>query len=152
MLANPSKSTKPATHALLFSLPAHFLKRVKHIAVPVHYVYKKVVKGIIDMEHIPIALQPADPGTKLTSASVSFRAYDYATGVRFYPPVDPEHAKLMDIIKYSADRTFTIPDPSEDSPTLPFLLQQPLPSQMSHNVYRPAKFSCSPLSDVLTKS
>ena len=92
-------------------------KRVKHIAVPVHYVYEKVVKGIVDMEHIPTALQPADPGTKPTSAPVSFRAYDYATGVRFYPPADSEHAKLMDLVTYNAARTFTIPNPSDDTPT-----------------------------------
>ena len=56
-------------------------KHVKYIAVPRHYIYEKVAKGIINMEHIPTALQPADPGTKLTLAPVSFCAYDYATGV-----------------------------------------------------------------------
>ena len=70
------------------------------------------------MEHIPTALQPADPGTKPTSAPVSFRAYDYATGVRVYPPADSEHAKLVDLVTYNAARTFTIPNPSDDPPTL----------------------------------
>ena len=69
------------------------------------------------MEHIPTALQPADPGTKSTLAPVSFRAYDYVTGIQFYPPADSEHAKLMDLITYNAACTFTIPNPSKDSPT-----------------------------------
>ena len=68
------------------------------------------------MEHTPTALQPADPGAKPTLVPVSFRAYDYATGVRFYPPADSEHAKLMDLVTYNAARTFTIPNPSDDLP------------------------------------
>ena len=79
--------------------------------------YEKVVNGIVDMEHIPTALQLADPGTKPTSAPVSFRAYDYATGIHFYPPADSEHAKLMDLVTYNVARIFTIPNPSNDSPT-----------------------------------
>ena len=67
------------------------------------------------MEHIPTALEPADPGTKPMPAPISFRAYDYATGIRSYPPADSELAKLMDLVTYNAAHTFTIPNPSKDS-------------------------------------
>ena len=96
--------------------------------MPVHYIHEKVVKGIVDMDHIPTAFQPANPGTKPTSAPVSFSAYDYATGVRFYPPADSKHAKLVDIVTYNAALTFTIPTPYEDSPT-------PAHYLFSHNYY-----------------
>ena len=71
------------------------------------------------MEHTPLALQPAHLVTKPTSAPISFCAYDYATCVRFYPPEDSEHAKLIDIVTYNATRTFIIPNTntSTDTPT-----------------------------------
>jgi hypothetical protein len=81
--------------------------RVKHITIPVLWIYEKYLKKIIDLEHIPTALQPADPGTKATSAPVLFRAFDYAIGVRFYPPADSEHAELMDLDRFNASRSFT---------------------------------------------
>ena len=83
-------------------------KRVKHICVPVHYIHEKVIKGYIDLEYISTSLQPADPGTKATSAPILFRAMDYAIGVRFYPPPESEHATLMELSKYNACRKFTI--------------------------------------------
>ena len=98
-------------------------KRVKHIAVPVHFIYEKVFKRYIDFEHIPTALQPADPGTKSVSAPVLFRACDYAAGVRFYPPATSEHAELMALSTFNAARNFTIPNappakpPTDETPT-----------------------------------
>ena len=67
-------------------------KRVKHMAVLVAWIYKKVVKEIICLECNLPSFQPADLGTKSQSAPVLFQAMDYATGVRFYPPEDSEHA------------------------------------------------------------
>jgi hypothetical protein len=81
--------------------------RVKHITIPVLWIYEQYLKKRIDFEHIPTALQPADPGTKATSAPVLFRAYDYAIGVRFYPPAGSEHAQLMDLESFNAQRSFT---------------------------------------------
>ena len=39
-------------------------KCVKHIAMPVHYVYTGIVKDITNMEHIQTSLQAADLGGK----------------------------------------------------------------------------------------
>ena len=38
---------------------------------------------------------------KPTSHPVSFRAYDYATGVQFYLLAEYEHTKLMDLVTYN---------------------------------------------------
>ena len=76
------------------------------------------------MENTPTALQAVDLGTKPTLAPVLFHAYDYATSVRFYPPVDSEHANLMDLVTYNATHTFTIPNPSS-SAVLPMFDQLP---------------------------
>ena len=71
------------------------------------------------MEHISTVLQPADPGTKPSSAPVLFRAMDYAIGTRFYPPTDSEHAAHMELSLYNAAHTFTMPDHvSDDSLTI----------------------------------
>ena len=45
-------------------------------------------------------LNMADSGTKPNPAPVLFRHFDQAIGVRFYPPSDSEHAKLMDLGKF----------------------------------------------------
>lgn len=82
--------------------------RVKHIAVPVLYVHEQIAHDKIRMEYIKTAIQPADPGTKPTSAPVMFRAFDYLIGVRHYPPADSEHAKLMDLPSFNASRNFSI--------------------------------------------
>ena len=82
--------------------------RAKHIAVPALYIHDKVTRKFIELEYIPTSLQPADPGTKAQSAPVIFRAYDYAIGVRFYPPATSEHAQLMDLTKFNASRNFQL--------------------------------------------
>ena len=84
----------------------------------VHWIYKKVVKGIIGIELIPTALQHADPVTKPALAPLFLRSYDYTTGVRFYPPADSKYDQLMDFYIYNATHTFTIRISSFiDSPT-----------------------------------
>ena len=81
--------------------------RVKHVAIPVLFTHENIVREVIQMEYIKTTLQPADPGTKPQSAPVLFRAYDYLTGVRFYPPITSEHAKLMDLPTFNSSRNFS---------------------------------------------
>ena len=116
---------------------------VKHIAMPVHYIYKKVVKGttdiehiptesIVDTNHIPAALQPVNPGTNPILAPVLFRSYDYEIRVHFYPPAYSEHADLTNISTYNAACTVTIPilsssDSPVDQPTEVLDASFPLP-------------------------
>ena len=57
------------------------------------------------MENIPTALQLVDSGEKSRLSPVLFHAYDNATGVKFYPPLDSDHAKLMDLVTYNAALT-----------------------------------------------
>ena len=81
--------------------------RVKHVAIPVLFTHENIVREVIQMEYIKTTLQPADPGTKPQSAPVLFRAYDYLIGVRFYPPITSEHAKLMNLPAYNSSRNFS---------------------------------------------
>ena len=74
--------------------------RVKHIAVPIHYVHQQISRGLFNMCKIGTHLNMADSGTKPNPAPVLFRHFDQAIGVRFYPPKDSEHAKLMELSKY----------------------------------------------------
>ena len=86
------------------------------------------------MEHTPTALQPADPGAKPTSAPVSFHAYDYATGVRFYAPAYSEHAKLMDLVTYNA----AVHSPCLIHPKIcPLQFQLPLSGRMLNRMCLP---------------
>ena len=98
-------------------------KRVKHIALPVHFVYEKIMHGVVRLVKIPTSLQPADPGTKAMSAPVIFRVYDQAIGARFYPPAASDHASLMDLASFGASRQFVFPSEG------PVPLESPLAEQ-----------------------
>ena len=93
--------------------------RVKHIAVPIAYIHEKIIKNINTLHKIPTTLQPSDPGTKPISAPILFRTYDYAIGVRFYPPPGSTHASLMRLQLFATKNPTQPPTttPPESSPT-----------------------------------
>jgi hypothetical protein len=74
--------------------------RVKHIAVPISFMNEQVKDGKIELRKIGTKLNIADSGTKPTPAPIFFRHFDYAIGVRFYPPKDSEHYKLLELHKF----------------------------------------------------
>lgn len=74
--------------------------RVKHIAVPIHFIHQLISQGRIDILKIDTNLNLADSGTKPNSAPVHFRQFDQAIGVRFYPPPESEHYKLLKLDKF----------------------------------------------------
>ena len=71
--------------------------RVKHIAVPIHYIHQQIARERFEMQKIGTQLTPADSGTKPSSAPVLFRQSDYAIGVRFYPAPGTDHYKLSQL-------------------------------------------------------
>ena len=74
--------------------------RVKHIAVSICYIHQQISLGKFSMCKIGTHLNMADSGTKPNPSPVLFRHFNQAIGVRFYPPTDSEHAKLMDLDKF----------------------------------------------------
>ena len=74
--------------------------RVKHIAVPIHFIHEKINDGRFKMYKIGTNLNPSDSGTKPSPAPTHFRHFDYTIGVRFYPPADTEHYKLLQLDKF----------------------------------------------------
>ena len=115
-------------------------KHFKHITVPVHYVYEKFVKGIVHIEHIPTALQPADPGTKLTTnvgpciipCIWLCNRRTILPSSRFWACKNSWTSLLTILLVHSP---FLI-----HPKILPFQYQQPLPSRMSNEIYLPPKF------------
>jgi hypothetical protein len=71
--------------------------RVKHIAVPIHYVHEQIEAGKIVLEKVDTTLNLADSGTKPNPAPTHFRHYNYIIGVRYYPPPESEHYKLLEL-------------------------------------------------------
>jgi len=74
--------------------------RVKHIAVPIHFIHQQIANGKVDFKKIGTHLNMADSGTKPNPAPTHFRQFDQAIGVRFYPPADSEHYKLLELDKF----------------------------------------------------
>ena len=71
--------------------------RVKHIAVPIHYIHQQITAGKVDFQKIDTKLNLADSGTKPNPSPTHFRQWNQAIGVRFYPPKDSEHYKLLQL-------------------------------------------------------
>ena len=74
--------------------------RVKHIAVPIHFIHQQIANGKVDFKKIGTHLNMADSGTKPNPSPTHFRQFDQAIGVRFYPPADSEHYKLLELDKF----------------------------------------------------
>ena len=71
--------------------------RVKHIAVPIHFIHEHINDGRFVMRKIGTTLNLSDSGTKPNPAPIHFRQYDHTTGVRFYPPKESDHYKLLQL-------------------------------------------------------
>ena len=71
--------------------------RTKHIAVPIKYVNEQIQAGRIKLEKLDTTLNLADSGTKPNPSPTHFRHYDWVIGVRFYPPKESEHYKLLEL-------------------------------------------------------
>ena len=74
--------------------------RVKHVAVPIHFVHHHTKLGNLTIKKIGTHLNTADSGTKPNSSPVHFRHYDQAIGVCFYPPSGSEHYRLLRLDRF----------------------------------------------------
>ncbi|MGB2447382.1 MAG: reverse transcriptase domain-containing protein [Candidatus Poseidoniaceae archaeon] len=74
--------------------------RVKHIAVPIHFIHQLIFDGRISIRKIGTHLNLADSGTKPNSAPVLFRHFDHIHGVRFYPPSGSDHFRLLELHRF----------------------------------------------------
>ena len=71
--------------------------RVKHMAVTVGYIHQEIELGKAVPEKIKTTLNIADLGTKPLAAPSHHRHFEFARGVRYYPPPLSNHATLMDL-------------------------------------------------------
>ena len=85
--------------------------RVKHIAVPIHFIHDQIQDGLFVMRKIGTNLNLCDSGTKPNPAPIHFRQYDHTSGVRFYPPANSSHYKLLKL------ETFLSPPTSREKTT-----------------------------------
>jgi len=69
--------------------------RVKHIAVPIHFIHDQIFVNYFVMQKIGTNLNLSDLGTKPNPAPTHFCQYDHTSGVRFCPPKDSEHYVLI---------------------------------------------------------
>jgi hypothetical protein len=74
--------------------------KLKHIAVPAHFMHQQVLNERVDFLKIDTHLNMADSGTKPNPSSTHFRQWNQATGVRFYPPADSEHYTLLQLHRF----------------------------------------------------
>ena len=74
--------------------------RVKHIAVPIHFIHEHIEASRIRTDKIDTTLNIADSGTKPNPSPTLFRHYDFVIGVRHYPLPDTEHYKLLELHKF----------------------------------------------------
>ena len=74
--------------------------QVKYIAVPIWYIHEQIEADRIKLQKIDTRLNIADSGTKPNPSPTHFRQYDWAIGVRFYPPESSEHYKLLELHKF----------------------------------------------------
>ena len=74
--------------------------RVKHIAVPIHFIHHQIAMKKFTMVKIGTQLNLADSGTKPTPGPTHFRHFDQSIGVRFYPPLESEHHDLLELSKF----------------------------------------------------
>ena len=77
--------------------------RVKHIAVPIHYIPEQIHAGPFIMRKIGTHLNPLDSDTKPNPVPTHFRHYEYTTVIRFHLPQESEHYNLIEldtVLKY----------------------------------------------------
>ena len=86
--------------------------RVRHIAVPIHFIHEHIDLGNIDTIKIDTTLNLADSGTKPNASPTFFRHYDFVIGVRHYPPPDTDHYRHLELHKF-------VPSPYEKGSTAP---------------------------------
>jgi len=96
--------------------------RVKHIAVPIHFIHEHINDGRFVMRKIGTNLNLSDSGTKPNPAPIHFRQYDHTTGVRFYPPKGSDHYRLLQLetfltSPYIRGTTTTTPSPNLPEPS-----------------------------------
>jgi hypothetical protein len=72
----------------------------KHIAVPILFDHEQIKKNKIELRKIATQLNLADSGTKSTPAATFFCQFNYCIGVRFYPPPDSEHYRLLELHEF----------------------------------------------------
>ena len=75
--------------------------KVKHVAVHVHFINQQYKNDKVDFIKIDTHLNLADSGTKPNPSPTHFRQFDQVIGVRFYPPSDSEHYKLLELHKFT---------------------------------------------------
>lgn len=74
--------------------------RIKHIAVPTTFMHEQVQMNKVEFRKVDTKLNIADSGTKPTPVATFFHHFDFAIGVRFYPPESSEHYKLLELHKF----------------------------------------------------
>jgi hypothetical protein len=71
--------------------------RQKHIVVPIHFIHEQIENGRVELRKIGTTLNLADSGTKPIPSSTHFRHCDHIIDVRFCPPPDSEHYRLLEL-------------------------------------------------------
>ena len=66
----------------------------------IHFIHQQIANGKVDFEKIGTHLNMADSGTKPNPLPAHFWQFDQGIGVRFYPPADSEHHKLLELDKF----------------------------------------------------
>ena len=74
--------------------------RVKHIAVPIHYIHHLIYQRRLKIHKIGTHLNLADSGTKPNPSPVLFRHHDHINGKRFYPPPRSDHYEALDLTRF----------------------------------------------------
>ena len=105
------KDSKPCIHVLEAKTVT---SRVKHVAVPIHFIHEKINDGRFIMRKIGTNLNLSDSGTKPNPVPIHFHQYDHTVGVRFYPPNGLDHFKLLKL-----DTFLTSPYTRGTTPTKP---------------------------------
>ena len=95
--------------------------RVKHMAVAVGYIHQEIELGKAVPQKIKTTLNIADLGTKPLAAPSHHRHFEFARGIRYYPPPKSNHATLMDLKNHRPYRRTTDDDPTQE-PTSPINL------------------------------
>ena len=86
----------------IYSITANTVtSKVKHVAVHVHFINQQYKNDKVDFIKIDTHLNLADSGTKPNPSPTHFRQFDQVIGVRFYPPSDSEHYKLLELRKFT---------------------------------------------------
>ena len=114
MLADPSGSTKTVSPALIFSPLAQFLN-VSNTLPCRSITSTKTLSGYRRHGAHLNSFPTCGPSNKTNINPCIVPFIWLCNRSTLLPPVDSEHAKLMDLVTYNAARTFTIPNPSSSN-------------------------------------